>query len=77
MKPEWRAFLTDAGAEFEDGMVAHFGNAERERRVVTTGDVICDLSHWGLIAPMVRRPASSCRASSATTCSPWTPAPAR
>jgi tRNA-modifying protein YgfZ len=50
MKPEWRAFLTDAGAEFEDGMVAHFGNAERERRVVTTGDVICDLSHWGLIA---------------------------
>ena len=50
MKPEWRAFLTDAGAEFDDGRVAHFGNDERERRVVTTGDVICDLSHWGLIA---------------------------
>ena len=50
MKPEWKAFLTDAGAEFDDGLVAHYGNAERERRVVTSGDVICDLSHTGLIA---------------------------
>jgi len=49
MKPEWKDFLTDAGAEFDDGHVAHFGNEERERRVVVSGDVICDLSHQGVI----------------------------
>lgn len=49
MKPEWKAFLSDAGAEFGDEQVEHFGNPERERRVVTSGDIICDLSHQGLI----------------------------
>ncbi|ACL72548.1 YgfZ/GcvT domain-containing protein [Thioalkalivibrio sulfidiphilus] len=49
MKPEWKDFLVDAGAEFDNGSVADFGNAERERRVVVSGDVICDLSHQGLI----------------------------
>ncbi|MEJ2059640.1 MAG: folate-binding protein YgfZ [Gammaproteobacteria bacterium] len=50
MKPEWKTFLADAGAEFEDDHVANFGNPEREKRVTTTGTVICDLSHHGLIA---------------------------
>jgi tRNA-modifying protein YgfZ len=50
MKPEWKAFLADAGAEFgDDDVVAHYGNEELERQVVTSGDVICDLSHMGLI----------------------------
>jgi tRNA-modifying protein YgfZ len=49
MKPEWRSFLSDAGAELDDGAVASFGNPEREKRMVTNGDVLCDLSHWGLI----------------------------
>ena len=50
MKPEWREFLLNKGAEFSDGVVRSFGNAERELRVVTTGDVLADLSHTGLIA---------------------------
>ena len=50
MKPEWKEFLADAGAEFDDGCVATFGNPERERRMTTTGLVFCDLSHFGMIA---------------------------
>lgn len=49
MKPEWQAFLVDAGAALEDQRVASFGNPEREKRIVTVGDILCDLSHWGLI----------------------------
>lgn len=49
MKPEWREFLLNRGAEFSDGAVQTFGNAERELRVVTTGEVLADLSHTGLI----------------------------
>lgn len=49
MKPEWKAFLADYGAEFEDAGVAHFGNPEREHRVVLSGSIIADLSHYGLI----------------------------
>ncbi|AOU98136.1 glycine cleavage system protein T [Acidihalobacter yilgarnensis] len=51
MKPEWKAYLQNDGAEFADGdSVASFGNPERERRVTIAGNVICDLSHYGLIA---------------------------
>ncbi len=49
MKPEWWSFLSDAGAELDDRGVASFGNPQREKRMVTNGDVLCDLSHWGLI----------------------------
>lgn len=51
MKPEWKTYLQNDGAEFaDDGSVVSFGNPERERRVTTMGTVICDLSHFGLIA---------------------------
>jgi len=50
MKPEWREFLLNRGAEFADGSVQTFGNPERELRVVTVGNVLADLSHTGLIA---------------------------
>lgn len=50
MKPEWKSFLTDNGAEFDDEeRVLHFGNPERERRVALSGLVFADLSHYGLI----------------------------
>ncbi|MGD8497554.1 MAG: folate-binding protein [Chromatiales bacterium] len=49
MTPEWRDFLSHAGAEIEDDRVASFGNPEREKRVTTTGNILCDLSHLGLI----------------------------
>ena len=50
MKHEWKEFLQNAGAEFEDDCVATFGNPERERRIIHTGDLFCDLSHFGIIA---------------------------
>lgn len=50
MKAEWLDFLNDNGAEVEDGQVVSYGNLERERRMVQTGLVICDLSHQGLIS---------------------------
>lgn len=49
MKPEWMSFLIDAGAEFSDGVLTHFGNPERERRMVFSGPVIADLGHFGLL----------------------------
>lgn len=50
MKHEWKEFLQNAGAEFEQDSVASFGNPERERRIAHTGDLFCDLSHFGIIA---------------------------
>jgi tRNA-modifying protein YgfZ len=51
MKPEWRDFLQSEGAEFNEtgDCVSTFGNPKRETLVLNTGDVICDLSHFGLI----------------------------
>lgn len=49
MNGRWRRFLEDAGAVFDDGGVAHFGNPAQERQVATAGSVIADLSHLGLI----------------------------
>jgi tRNA-modifying protein YgfZ len=52
MKPEWKDFLLNEGAEFNHAgdCVASFGNPKRELLVINTGDVICDLSHFGLIS---------------------------
>jgi len=50
MKTDWKAFLADAGAEFDGERVAHFGNPEREKRVSVSGLVFADLDHYGVIA---------------------------
>lgn len=50
MQERWQTFLTDAGAEFENGNVVHFGNPRRESSVVLTGNAFADLSHYGLIS---------------------------
>ena len=50
MKTEWKAFLTDAGAEFEAGRIAHFGNPVREQQVTQSGLVFADLEYLGVIA---------------------------
>ena len=50
MKPEWKEFLLDGGAELDGDRVASFGNPQRELEVTTTGHVIADQSHFGLIA---------------------------
>jgi folate-binding protein YgfZ len=50
MTGRWRDFLEDAGAVMDDsGRVLHFGNPGRELQVVTRGDILVDLSHFGLI----------------------------
>jgi folate-binding protein YgfZ len=50
MKTDWKAFLLDAGAEYEDECVAHYGNPEREQEVVNSGLVFSDLGYLGVIA---------------------------
>jgi folate-binding protein YgfZ len=50
MKQEWKAFLVDAGAEFEQDRSVHFGNPERERRAALSGLVFADLEYQGVIA---------------------------
>jgi folate-binding protein YgfZ len=49
MKDDWRAFLEDAGAEFDGSRVRDFGNPERERRAALGGLVFADLEHLGII----------------------------
>jgi folate-binding protein YgfZ len=50
MKTEWKSFLTDAGAEFSDNRVMHFGNPEREQEVALSVLVFADLEYMGVIA---------------------------
>jgi len=50
MKADWKTFLVDCGAEFEDDRLVHFGNPEREKRVSVSGLVFTDLGHYGIIA---------------------------
>ncbi len=50
MREDWKAFLTDAGANIEGDTTLNFGNSDREQRVAIHGGVISDLSHYGLIA---------------------------
>jgi folate-binding protein YgfZ len=50
MHEKWREFLTDAGAEFDNGIVCHYGNLRREISVILTSNAFADLSHYGLIS---------------------------
>ena len=45
----WREFIEGAGAVFENGIPAHFGDSAREYQQAASGDVIADLSDFGLI----------------------------
>lgn len=47
---DWMAFLNRMGAMHENHQGLHFGNPERELRSALDGDIVCDLSHLGLIA---------------------------
>ncbi|MFA5531177.1 MAG: folate-binding protein YgfZ [Thiohalomonadaceae bacterium] len=49
MQSEWQSFLVSNGAQLADGHVDHFGDATAEREALS-GDVIADLSHFGVIA---------------------------
>jgi folate-binding protein YgfZ len=50
MNADWKEFLNNAGAEFSDGAVQHYGNMRRELSVAITGNVFADLSHYGLVS---------------------------
>jgi hypothetical protein len=47
MISDWKEFLANAGAEFTDAGVVHYGNERRELSVAITGNVFADLSHYG------------------------------
>ena len=49
MSDRWISELTDQGARFSDGRVADFGDPAAESSAVLGGNVLCDLSHDGLI----------------------------
>lgn len=50
MPLEWRPALEQAGALFDGARVSGFGKEEAERVQALSGDVMADLSHFGLIA---------------------------
>lgn len=50
MNAEWSAFLAQAGAVLAVEGVANFGHPDSEARAALSGNIRCDLSHWGLIA---------------------------
>ncbi len=49
MLQPWKQLLIDAGAEFADDKLVSFGHPEDERKIPPQGDMVCDLSHLGMI----------------------------
>lgn len=49
MKIPWKTLLMDTGAEFNGDGLCHYGNPDQEIRLLAAGDILCDLSHVGLI----------------------------
>ena len=49
MNTDWQNFLTTHGAQIQDGVVQHFGNAAAERVAARDATVLCDLSQFGML----------------------------
>jgi len=49
MNQDWQNFLTTQGAQLQDGVVQHFGDAAAERVAARDGTVLCDLSQYGTL----------------------------
>jgi len=49
MNPDWKKHLLAAGAVFDHETVRHFGDPAAELRAAQSGNILCDLSHYGLI----------------------------
>lgn len=45
----WQAHLQAQGAAIENDSVTHFGNSASELKATASGNVLCDLSHLGLL----------------------------
>lgn len=50
MRSQWIAFLTQKGAVIDHDRLLHFGNPDQQLQAAITGNILCDLSHQGLIA---------------------------
>jgi hypothetical protein len=49
MNIDWQDFLNSCGARIADGVVRDFGDAPAERAAAESGDILCDLSQFGLL----------------------------
>ncbi len=49
MNKDWQDFLAAQGAQIQDGVVNHFGDASAERLAAREGTVLCDLSQFGTL----------------------------
>jgi folate-binding protein YgfZ len=49
MQSDWFHFLTQQGAVLENNHILHFGNSDEALDATVTDDILCDLSHNGLI----------------------------
>lgn len=49
MNQDWQNFLTTHGAQVQEGVVQHFGDAPAERVATRDGTVLCDLSQFGVL----------------------------
>ena len=49
MNPAWQEFLSAQYAQFQEGVVQHFGDAQGELTKAKTCTVLCDLSQFGLL----------------------------
>ncbi|MFA5627823.1 MAG: hypothetical protein WCX90_07960 [Thiohalomonadaceae bacterium] len=49
MQNDWHNFLQQSGARLIDGQVHDFGQAEVEQAAALQGDILVDLSHYGLL----------------------------
>lgn len=49
MSENWKTFLLEHGAVYNDGALCHFGNPQVERLAMRDRDVLIDLSPWSLL----------------------------
>jgi folate-binding protein YgfZ len=49
MNQDWQKFLATQGAQLQDGVAQHFGDAPAERVAARDGTVLCDLSQFGVL----------------------------
>ncbi len=49
MNTDWQKLLEQQGAELDGDKVISFGNSDAERQATASGNVLADLSHYGLI----------------------------
>jgi len=49
MLQQWKQLLDKAGAEFTGDSLVSFGKPDHERKTLLQGNILCDLSHVGII----------------------------